>query len=199
MINENFVFLGALINLIGSGSYVIATLRGKAKPNRVTWFLWALAPLIAFGAMIGQGVSFKESLLTFMVGFGPLMVLIASFISKKSVWKITRFDIICGVLSLIGLVGWLLTRTGDVAILFSIIADGLAVLPTLKKAWHEPKSESSLVFFNGALSSFITLLTLQTFTFTNAGFTIYIFLACILLFVVIQFKVGTHFAKPKVT
>lgn len=195
MINENFVFLGALLNLIGSGSYVYDTLRGKTQPNRVTWFLWALAPLIAFSAMIGQGVSFHASLLTFMVGFGPLMIFIASFVNKKSVWKISRFDMICGALSIAGLIGWLLTRTGDVAILFSIIADTLALLPTLKKAWQDPESESSLVFFNGALSALITLFTLQSFGFTNSGFTIYIFFACVVMFVVIKFKLGVRYRK----
>lgn len=52
MLNENFVILGAVIFAIGSLSYLIDTLKGKVKPNRVTFFLWALAPLIAFAAEV---------------------------------------------------------------------------------------------------------------------------------------------------
>ena len=131
MIDSNWIYLGALINLIGSLTYVIATVRGQTKPNRVTWFLWALAPLIAFAAMLGEGVSPLDGLMTFMVGFGPLMIFIASFVNKNSVWKITRFDMICGALSVIGIIAWAFTRTGNIAIFFSIVADGLALLPTL--------------------------------------------------------------------
>ena len=69
MLNQNFVILAAALNLYGSASYVIETLKGKTKPNRVTWFIWALAPLIAFAAMASEGVGLS-ALMTFMVGFG---------------------------------------------------------------------------------------------------------------------------------
>ncbi|HEY1085201.1 MAG TPA: hypothetical protein VGE34_00560 [Candidatus Saccharimonadales bacterium] len=190
MINENWIFVGAVLNLIGSTNYCFNTIQGKTKPNRVTWSLWALAPLIAFAAMLGEGIELKLALMTFMVGFGPLLIFIVSFINKKSVWNITRFDVICGTLSLIGLVGWVFTRTGDVAILFSIVADGLALIPTLIKAWREPETESPLVFFFGAASATITLLAVKSYDFTTVGFPIYILTVCILLFLLIQFKLG---------
>lgn len=190
MIHENFIYLGAVLNLIGSTSYVIDTLKGKTKPNRVTWFLWALAPMIAFGAMLGEGVSITGGLMTFMVGFGPLLVLLASFVNKKSVWKITRFDVICGVLSLIGVGLWLLTRTGEVAIIFTIVADGLAALPTLVKAFKEPETESYLIFLFGAISASITLLAAKVWDLNHIGFALYIFIVCALAFVLIKFRIG---------
>ncbi|MEK9178462.1 MAG: hypothetical protein AAB801_01630, partial [Patescibacteria group bacterium] len=64
MLNENFVYVGLFIASLGNIVYLIQTLRGKVQPNRVTWFLWALAPLIAFAAQIKQGVG-VQSLLTF--------------------------------------------------------------------------------------------------------------------------------------
>lgn len=82
MLNENFVILGAVIAAIGSLSYLIDTIKGKAKPNRVTFFLWTLAPMIAFAAEIKQGVG-MQSLITFMVGFSPLLIFLASFTNKK--------------------------------------------------------------------------------------------------------------------
>ena len=199
MISENFIYFGALLNLIGSSEYAWSTIKGRTKPNRVTWFLWALAPLIAFAAMLGEGVSVRAGLMTFMVGFGPLIVFIASFLNRQAVWNITRFDVVCGVLSVLGLVAWVITRTGNVAIFFSIMADGLALLPTLVKAYKFPETESYLVFLFGALSAGITLLALSTFTFTNAAFPIYIFVVCALLFVLIKFKLGPKLALAKAT
>lgn len=190
MIHENFVYLGVVLNLIGSLTYVWNTLKGRTKPNQVTWFLWALAPLIAFSAMLGQGVGIHVALMTFMVGFGPLLVLIASFVNRRSVWKLTKFDITCGVMSLAGLIGWLFTQTGDVAIFFSIVADGLAALPTIVKAWKDPESENGLILLNGALSAIITMLVLKVWDFAQAGFTVYIFILCVILFLLIYFKLG---------
>src|SRR5438045_193855 len=103
MLNENFVILGVFINFLGGVSYIIDTLRGKVQPNRVSWGLWAFAVTIAFLAEIKQGVGI-QSLATFMVGFTPLLIFLASFVNKKAYWKITKFDMACGVFSIVGLI-----------------------------------------------------------------------------------------------
>jgi hypothetical protein len=46
---------------------------------------------------------------------------------------VTPFDVLCGALSVITLVAWAVTGTGNVAIFFSILADFGAV-PTLRKS-----------------------------------------------------------------
>src|SRR3989338_995897 len=78
MIDERFVILGVFIFFLGSIGYFKETILGKVKPNKVTWFLWSLAPLIAFFAQIKQGVGI-QSLLTFIVAFIPLIIFLASF------------------------------------------------------------------------------------------------------------------------
>lgn len=193
MISEKFILFGALLNIVGSVTYAWNTFKGKTKPNRVTWFLWALAPLIAFTAQIGEGVGLQV-LMTFMVGFGPALVFIASFLNRKAYWDITKLDIVCGVLSLLALILWWITGEGNIAIAFSIAADLLAGVPTLIKAYQEPETEHSTVFRNGAISAAITLLTIKSWTFANFGFALYILLICVVLYVLIQFKLGTRFA-----
>lgn len=189
MINEKFVLVGALLNILGSSTYAWNTFKGKTKPNRVTWFLWALAPLIAFSAQINEGVGL-QSLMTFMVGFGPLLVFIASFLNKKAFWQITKLDVFCGILSVIALILWAITGKGLVAIVLSIAADLLAGVPTLIKAYKAPETEHPDVFRNGAISATITLLTIRTWTFANYGFALYILVICITLYGLIRFRLG---------
>ena len=110
--------------------------------------MWALAPMVAFAAQLSEGVGL-QSLVTFAAGFTPLMVLIASFMNRKSVWVITKFDIYCGVLSLSGLLLWFVTREGSIAILFAIIADGLAAAPTIVKSWKHPEYRKFDSLLNG--------------------------------------------------
>ncbi len=193
MISEKFILLGALLNIMGSSTYAYNTIKGKTKPNRVTWFLWALAPLIAFFAQLGEGVGLQV-LMTFMVGFGPLLVLIASFLNRKAFWQITRLDIVCGVLSVVALLLWLLTGEGLIAIALSILSDLLAGIPTLIKAYLKPETEHSDVFRNGAISAAITLLTIKTWTFATYGFALYILLICLTLYGLIRFKLGKKVA-----
>lgn len=189
MINQNFVILGAIIATAGGLSYLIDTLKGKVKPNRVSYLLWSIAPLIAFFAEIQQGVGL-QSLMTFIVGFLPLTVFIASFVNKNAEWKLTSFDVTCGVLSVVGLVLWFITKSGNIAIMFSILADGLAALPTIVKAFTYPETESAWPYFTSTISAGLTLLTIQVWDFATYAFPLYILLVTIVISSLVQFKLG---------
>src|SRR3989338_7170810 len=122
MLDSNAVIVGAVISFIGAVSYLVDTLKGKTKPNRVSWFIWALAPLIAFSAEISKGVGI-QSLMTFMVGFNPLLIFLASFVNKKSEWKLGKLDIVFVALASCRIISFLLFEEGNVAIFFAILAD----------------------------------------------------------------------------
>lgn len=189
MINENFVYLGAFIAILGGFSYLVDTIKGKVKPNRISYLLWSLAPLIAFAAEMKQGVG-TASVLTFTVGFIPLLIFISSFFNKKSEWKITKFDLVCGTLSLCGLVFWYVTRIGNVAIFFSIIADGLASLPTIIKSYKYPETEAAWPYFSATISAAITLLTIKKWTFASYGFPLYIIIMTLIISSIVKLKIG---------
>lgn len=192
MLDEKFILVGALLSLIGGLNYLVGTVKGKTRPNKVTWLLWTLAPMIAFTAQVKQGVGL-QSLLTFMVGFNPLLIFIASFVNKKASWNITRFDLLCATLSVLGLVLWYITKVGNVAIFFSIVADVSAGLPTIVKAFNAPETESYLVFLLGGINALITLATIDVWNFQYFAFPVYIVGINTILIILIKFKIGKHF------
>ena len=181
MLDERFVFLGSAIGSLGSLSYLIATIKGRARPNRVTFFFWALASLIAFAAELTEGVRI-QSIMTLMVGLSPLAIFLASFVNPKSDWRLTRFDLGCGVLALIGTVLWAFTRSGNLAILFSIAADGFAAIPTIVKSYRHPESENRWLYLASAINAGMTLLTVREWTFAFYGFPAYILAVTVLIF-----------------
>lgn len=192
MIHPNFVYLGILLQFMGGMNYLIDTVKGTVKPNRVTWLMWSLAPALAFFAQIQQGVGI-EAWSTFIVWFVPLLIFIASFVNKKAVWKIQRLDLICGFLSLVGLIMWMVTQVGNVAIVFAILADAMACIPTIVKSWHAPETENDSVFFLGVANSIIGLLVIKNWHFENYAFLAYLLFANLLLAVLIRYKIGSHF------
>jgi len=191
MINQNFIIIGTLIGAIGSLVYLVNTVKGKVKPNRVSFLLWSIAPFIAFAAQINQGVGL-ESLMTLSTGFLPFTTFIASFVNKKSEWKITKFDLVCGVLSILGLILWFVTKVGNIAIAFSILADALAAIPTLVKAYKYPDTEIAWPWIATSFGVILTLLTLNGLTFANSGFIIYILIVNTIIFSLVQFRIGEH-------
>lgn len=189
MLNENFVLLGVLISLLGGISYIKDTLQGKIQPNRVSWGLWAFISMVAFSAEISQGVGI-QSLATFMVGFIPLLIFLASFVNKKAYWKLTKFDLFCGVLSITGLILWYVTKIGNIAILFSIFADLMAGIPTLVKSYKYPETENWIEFMSSFISMSIAMLTFKTWTFAYYAFPLYIFCYDLTGVILIKFKIG---------
>jgi hypothetical protein len=189
MIPENFVIVGAIIGALGSLHYLIDTIKGRVKPNRVTFFLWALAPLIAFSAEISKGVGI-QSLMTFSVGFFPLVIFLASFLNKKSVWKLHTLDFAFGGFSLLGLLLWYITKEGNIAILFSVLADGLAAVPTIVKSFNHPETESAWPYSTAFVNAGLTLLTIKVWDFAHYAFPVYILAVTLILTVLIQFKLG---------
>ncbi len=194
MLPENFVFLAAALNLIGGSGYIVATLRGQAKPHRVTWVIWTIAAFIAFAAEISDGVGIA-ALMTFVTGFGPAVVVAVSFISPHASWRISRFDIICGGLALGGLGLWVLTHTSAFAMVFAIAAAFIASIPTLLKAYSYPETENSSAFWLGASCAGVTMLTLDHWNLSHSGFPVYVAVIDLVLASLISFKLGTLLSR----
>jgi hypothetical protein len=190
MIPDYWAYVAAVINVLGTLTYVADVFRGKARPNRVTWGVLTIAPMIAFASMLSQGVGMAQSIVTFSVGFSPFLIFVSSCLVKHPAWQLKRFDIGCGVLSLIGLLLWWITGEGNVAIIFSILADGLAFLPTLVKAYYHPETESPWTFMASEVATIMGLMTVKNWNFETVGFQLYILAANIFAIVFIYFKFG---------
>lgn len=192
VIDVHFVYLGAAIGAAGQAGYVVATVQGRTQPNRVTWLLWALAPLLAFAVEVQQGVGLR-SLATFVFGFGPLVVFVASFANRAAVWRLRRLDYVCGALSLAGTAWWLVTRQGVVAIAAAIAADALAALPTLVKSWRRPDTEHPSVYLGSFANACITLLTVTTVSAPELAFPLYIAVIALVEVVLVAGRLGPRF------
>jgi hypothetical protein len=189
MINVHFVYLGAALGAVGSLAYVRDTLRGTTQPNRVTWLLWAFAPLLAFAVELHSGIGLR-ALTTFIIGFMPLLVFVASFHNPAAIWKIRRLDYVCGATSLVGTAVWLATQNGVVAIVAAIAADFTAGIPTMIKSWSNPESETVLSYIGAALNSGILLLTVDHWTTEVAAFPLFILCIASVQVVLVGFKPG---------
>lgn len=173
---QYLVFAGALINIIGVFGYVRDTLRGTTKPNRVTWLMWSVAPLIASAAALSHGPSWAI-LPVFMAGFCPLLVFLASFVNPHSYWELGPFDYGCGLLSALALALWGLTNEPVLAIIFAIGSDALAAVPTLLKSWRYPETESVIAYVTGFLNAVTSFAAVRVWGFAELAFPLYLVVA----------------------
>jgi len=196
VINENWIYLGTAIGAAGAVVYLRDTLRGTTQPNRVTWLLWAVAPLLAAAVALRGGAGLR-ALPTFMVGFMPLLIFIASFHNSASVWKVRRMDYACGVVSVIGTVVWLVTRNGVVAISAAIAADFLAGVPTLMKSWTHPQSETVHSYIGALISMIVLLLTVDHWTFDVVAFPVFVACSATVQSAIVGFELGPRLRRVR--
>jgi hypothetical protein len=168
-----FAILGSVINFAACLSYVRAILKGEATPNRVTWFLWALVPLIAGAAQLRAGVGIS-TLVVLSVGVGPACIVLASFVRGSGLWSLGPFDYVCGACSLAALALWAVTGEPVTAIVLSILGDAAAALPTLRKAWLAPASENRSTYLIAFAGMILGIFSVEEPTFAAYAFNAYL-------------------------
>ncbi len=179
MISPNFIWLALVVTAFGNYFYIRDTLRGQTQPNRVTFFLWGAVPLVTYFAQRSEGAG-VQIYYTLIIALMPLLIFASSFVDKKAYWKITKFDLACGALSVVALVFLLITGKGIPALILSLVADFFAALPTIIKSYKHPESETPIAYMFEVIGSIVVLLTIQVWIFVDYIFPAYILFMCVL-------------------
>jgi hypothetical protein len=174
------LFAGAMANVIGTLPYIRQTIQGTTKPNRVTWFLWGLAPLIGGAIELTSHVGWV-AFPVFVSGILSALVFISSFANKNAYWRLGSFDYLCGAFSVAALVAWLALNQSALAIACAILSDLFASLPTVRKSWTHPESESTGTYIGGLCNALSAFLATSQWTFSSLAFPGYIVVQEIIL------------------
>lgn len=193
---EYLVFVAALATLLATFDYVRSMFRGGAKPNRISWLMWSIAPFIAAAAELSNGVGWS-ALPVFMSGLSPFLIFSASLVLKNAHWRLASFDYLCGVLSALALVLWFVTKDPNVAIIFAIASDALASIPTLNKAWNHPETEIAWPFLVGVFNAATSFSAIIIWTFSAYAFPAYLIVINFLLFISLYGKKLNSFVASK--
>lgn len=189
MLPEKIIYIIFLTSFIGSFFYIKNIFLGKTKPNLISWSIWSSAPFIGvfFQIKAGAGLSVLP---VFMAGFTSFLVIVVSILRKNAYWKINTFDIICGIISLFAFLLYVFTRDLSISILFAIMSDALAYIPTIVKSWNFPNTETGLMYIIGIINNIIGLLIIKLWVFPIYSFSISIvILNLIIIFCIYRKKI----------
>jgi hypothetical protein len=190
-----FAIAGSIVNFTACLNYVRAILKGEATPNRVTWSLWALVPLIAAAAQLQSGVGIS-TLVVLSAGTGPACIVLASFARGKGLWQLGPFDYVCGACALAALALWAVSGDPAIAIVLSILGDAAAALPTLRKAWLAPATENRSTYLISFVGMVLGIFSVQEATFAAYAFNAYLVLASTTLVLVLYWPRRRRLTDP---
>jgi len=153
--------------------YIWTMLKGKTRPNAVSWALWTLIQTIAIFAQISAGASWSLVLLITMT-MGTALTLTLALVGygyKEYGW----IDLVCLVVALGAIAVWQITNEPLLAIVFAIFADFIAAIPTIYKIIKKPFSENLFSWNLIIIATMFSIFSSAIFNLENLLFQGYLF------------------------
>jgi len=148
-------FLGLLsgaIFIIADLPYIRDILRGKTKPHRTSWFLYFVINAVNVANQAASGATHSLWL--------PIAATIITFVIfilsiSRGVGGFSRLDIICLLGAIGGLLLWAIFKTPVASTISNITAASLAVIPTIKKSYTHPHTETAITYLIASISGLL--------------------------------------------
>ena len=148
--------VGGLLSLLSNVPYIIDTIKGRTKPHRVTWGIFFLLNCIFIANQLAAGATNSIWLVVaFAVSTG--MVFALSF--KKGTGGKDVLDLVVLVGALFGVVLWQVLDSPVASIVANLIVAAIASIPTYKKAWLYPQSETAVSYSLGAFAAILSVIS----------------------------------------
>ena len=149
------VTVGALISAAGSVPYILAVIRGTARPRLVSWGVWAvLAGVMTVSAFIEGAMA--SAVMTAITFIACATVTILGW--QRRTGGINRVDMVCLVGAVLGITSLAIFKSPLIALTVSVAVDIVAFIPTLVHAWTSPYEESLTCFALSALGGTLAVL-----------------------------------------
>ncbi len=151
--------LAIFLTFVAYIPYYRDILNGKTRPHIYSWTLWGLLTVLIVALQIKGGAGPA----TWVTAAAGLLCAGVVFLSlKRGKRDITTSDSVVAIMSIVAVGFWLLADQPIISIILVIIADGLAFVPTIRKSWHQPHSETLMFYVTNALRFCLAMAAVET-------------------------------------
>lgn len=166
--------VASLLSVIGAVPYVRGIVGGRVRPERMTWFIWSVVLALA---LLGYRASGSGDSWWFVAAELATNTAVFGLAVWRGVGGFARLDLICLGVALAALGLWKFTDIPLLMLLGSVVADVMAVVPTVLKALRDPYSEDGVWFACSAGASLCGLLAVGRWDLTVLFYPAYLFVA----------------------
>jgi hypothetical protein len=177
-----FLVLAAIVTLAGVVPYLRDILRGKTRPSLVSWITWTLLTGIATAAELAAheyitaiftGSAFLETASVVVLGL------------RHGYVKYTRFDVICQLAAVVGIILWQIFNSPAIGVLASVAIDFIGALPTFRHSWLKPSEETWTAYAFSSLGGVLAIAALTHYNWVSLPYAVYIVVCNLVLVLVI--------------
>jgi len=179
-----FGIASSIIAVVCFIPYIIDILKRKTEPHMYSWLIWTILQTIGVMAQLKEGAGYGAWALAIGAVF-CFSIFLLSF--KYGTRNISKFDTFCLIASVCTIIIYLAIENPVWAIIAVAIVDFVGFLPTFRKGFEEPDTETVSTFVMSATANVLSLIALQNYNvttvfyiaslfFTNSSFAIMILL-----------------------
>ena len=157
---ETLAIIAALLAIAGNLPYLLDILKQRVKPHPYTWFVWTLVSGTVFFGQLAKGAGIGA----LPTAASEIFTLIIFLFSLKYGFKgIKTIDTIFLLIALGGIGIWFLTKDPTYSVIIAVSIDVIAFVPTLRKTWEYPRTETPILYGTNVLRHIIALFSLQSY------------------------------------
>jgi len=160
-LKTTFAIVATIIGVPSFIPYILDTFKRKTQPHVYTWLIWTILQATGVIAMYNNGAGI--GILALAIGtFFCAFICIISF--KYGTKNITPFDTMCLVGALISIGVYVFLHQPLLSVILVSAIDFMGFLPTLRKSWAEPHTETVSMYAFFLVSGLFSILALKDYS-----------------------------------
>lgn len=187
---EVLVVIASLFAVVGNVPYIRDVIKNRIHPHPFTWLVWSLVSCITFFGAVSKGAGLGA----IPIFVSEVFTVIIFIYSLKNGFKhIRKIDFLYLTICLLSLIPWYLTKDPTVSVIIAVFIDLIAFIPTIRKTWEHPQSESYILFVMNVLRHMIILFTVETYNIATTLHSMAMIITNALMTYLIVFKSKSKF------
>lgn len=174
-IHESLGVAAAFLQFFAFAFYIIDILRGKTKPNRITWWVLTLVSSVTAASYFASGA--RETIwLPLAYTFSFVSVAILSLWYGEGSVTVNRIDQISLVGVMASMLFWFLFNSPVVALFMNMLTEFIGLVPTMLKAYERPWTESKLSWSTTTFASVLNIFAIPSWRLAVSAYPIFLFI-----------------------
>jgi len=183
-LKATFGILSAFFTFAGLVPYFLEIHKKEIYPHNLSWLGWAFITFVGAIAMLADGGGWSVVIL-FANSLSCILVVAYSFYKKVGVWSTTAYDYLFFGLGILGVILWQTFDLPLVAIICTVVADLSFGIPTIIKAYKNPKSETYLAWLSCSVAGLLSLFAVKSFMLSEFLYPLYLFIFDTVVFLIV--------------
>ncbi len=157
---ESIAIIASILAIVGNVPYLKDIIKHKVQPHPYTWFVWSIVSCIIFFGQLAKGA-----------GIGALptaaseifTIIIFIFSIRYGFKNIKAIDTVFLIIALLGIIPWIITKDPTISVIIAVSIDLIAFVPTLRKTWKNPETETPLLYSMNVFRHILMLFSLKAY------------------------------------